>query len=42
MSDQISCCSPRNEKNGAEQVARAFQDLAEQRMRECSGHHQER
>ena len=34
-SDQVQLLLAANEKNGAEQVARAFQDLAEQRMREC-------
>ena len=36
MSIRSACCSAANEKKGAEQVARAFQDLAEQRMREIS------
>ncbi len=35
--DQVSLLLSTNEKNGAEQVARAFQDLAEQRMREALG-----
>lgn len=35
--DQVSLLLAANEKNGAEQVARAFQDLAEQRMREALG-----
>ena len=35
--DQVSLLLSANEKNGAEQVARAFQDLAEQRMREALG-----
>ncbi len=33
--DQVSLLLAANEKNGAEQVARAFQDLVEQRVREC-------
>ncbi len=35
--DQVQLLLAANEKNGAEQVARAFQDLAEQRVRECLG-----
>jgi hypothetical protein len=35
--DQVSLLLSTNEKNGAEQVARAFQDLAEQRMGEALG-----
>jgi len=35
--DQVSLLLAANEKNGAEQVARAFQDLTEQRMREVLG-----
>jgi hypothetical protein len=34
-SDQVHLLLAANEKNGAEQVARAFQDLVEQRLREC-------
>src|SRR5437763_352807 len=34
-SDQIQLLLTANEKNGAEQVARAFQDLTEHRLREC-------
>jgi len=34
-SDQVSLLLAANEKNGAEQVARAFQDLVEARVREC-------
>jgi hypothetical protein len=34
-SDQVQLLLAAKEKNGAEQVARAFQDLAEQRLREC-------
>src|SRR5438105_4594821 len=33
--DQIQLLLTANEKSGAEQVARAFQDLTEQRLREC-------
>jgi hypothetical protein len=33
--DQVSLLLAANEKNGAEQVARAFQDLVEQRVSEC-------
>src|SRR4051794_34418628 len=33
--DQVQLLLAADEKNGAEQVARAFQDLAEQRVREC-------
>lgn len=33
--DQVQLLLTANEKNGAEQVARAFQDLTEQRLREC-------
>ena len=40
--EQVQLLLAANEKNGAEQVARAFQDLAEQRMRECLCRHQER
>ena len=36
IADQVNLLLGANEKNGAEQVARAFQDLAEQRMRECA------
>jgi hypothetical protein len=35
--DQVQMLLGANEKHGAEQVARAFQDLAEQRVRECLG-----
>jgi hypothetical protein len=35
--DQVSMLLAASEKNGAEQVARAFQDLTEQRMREVLG-----
>jgi hypothetical protein len=35
--DQVNLLLSANEKNGAEQVARAFQDLTEQRMREVLG-----
>lgn len=35
--DQVNLLLAANEKNGAEQVARAFQDLVEQRVRECLG-----
>src|SRR4051794_615286 len=34
-SDHVQLLLAANEKNGTEQVARAFQDLAEQRLREC-------
>src|ERR1043165_4765500 len=34
-SDQVQLLLAANEKNGADQVARAFQDMAEQRLREC-------
>jgi hypothetical protein len=34
-SDQVQLLLAASEKNGAEQVARAFQDAAEQRLREC-------
>ncbi|MEJ0076032.1 MAG: hypothetical protein WDO17_11395 [Alphaproteobacteria bacterium] len=34
-SDQVQLLLAANERNGAEQVARAFQDLVEQRLREC-------
>jgi hypothetical protein len=34
-SDQVQLLLAANEKNGAEQVVRAFQDLTEQRLREC-------
>lgn len=34
-SDQVQLLLTANEKSGADQVARAFQDLAEQRLREC-------
>jgi len=34
-SDQVQMLLAANEKNGADQLARAFQDLAEQRLREC-------
>jgi len=34
-SDQVHLLLAANEKNGADQVARAFQDMAEQRLREC-------
>ena len=33
--DQVQMLLAANEKNGAEQVARAFQDLVEQRLQEC-------
>src|SRR4051794_19657958 len=33
--DHVDLLLAANEKNGAEQVARAFQDLVEQRLREC-------
>src|SRR5438477_12106339 len=33
--DQVQLLLAGNEKNGAEQVARVFQDLTEQRLREC-------
>jgi hypothetical protein len=33
--DQVQLLLAANERNGAEQVARAFQDLVEQRLREC-------
>src|SRR5437868_1633002 len=33
--DQVRLLLTANEKNGAEQVARAFQDLTEQRLLEC-------
>lgn len=33
--DQVQLLLTANEKSGADQVARAFQDLAEQRLREC-------
>ncbi len=33
--DQVQLLLAGNERNGAEQVARAFQDLTEQRLREC-------
>src|SRR5438477_543294 len=33
--DQVQLLLAANEKNGAEQVGRAFQDLTEQRLREC-------
>src|SRR5205823_4574564 len=35
--DQVNLLLAANEKNGADQVARAFQDLVEQRVRECLG-----
>ena len=34
-SDQVQLLLAANEKNGADQLARAFQDMAEQRLREC-------
>src|SRR5947209_1800325 len=34
-SDQVQLLLAANEKNGVEQVVRAFQDLTEQRLREC-------
>lgn len=34
-SDQVQLLLAANEKSGADQVARAFQNLAEQRLREC-------
>ena len=34
-SDQVQLLLAANEKNGADQVARAFQDFTEQRLREC-------
>src|SRR5262245_26477206 len=34
-SDQVQLLLAAKEKNGADQVARAFQDLVEQRLREC-------
>src|ERR1051325_6458173 len=34
-SDQVQLLLGANEKNGADQIARAFQDMAEQRLREC-------
>jgi hypothetical protein len=34
-SDQVQLLLAANEKDGADQVARAFQNLAEQRLREC-------
>jgi hypothetical protein len=34
-SDQVQLLLAANEKNGADQVARAFQDMVEQRLREC-------
>jgi hypothetical protein len=34
-SDQVHALLAANEKNGAEQVVRAFQDFTEQRLREC-------
>jgi hypothetical protein len=34
-SDQVQLLLAANEKNGADQVARAFQDIVEQRLREC-------
>lgn len=34
-SDQVQLLLTANERSGADQVARAFQDLAEQRLREC-------
>jgi hypothetical protein len=34
-SDQVQLLLTANERSGADQVARAFQDVAEQRLREC-------
>ena len=42
MRIRSACCLPPTSKKGAEQVARAFQDLAEQRMREIPATAQER